>query len=195
MARFLLSKTRLYTSTSTLHLKPFPTFSSSNSILHKKPCLLLSKQSLGSQYRRRYSGMHEDNRNKRTSWILGILLTIVLPFGTNNRGPVLKLKDEVDTAVETIEHITEVVEKVAEVVDKVAEDIADDLPEGGRFRKAVDFIENVAEETAKDAHLLGDIIHKVQGFEEDVESIVESLHGEANKPTKEIKDTKSLSKL
>lgn len=69
--------------------------------------------------------------------------------------------DEVDTVVETIEQITEVVEKVAEVVDKVAEDIADDLPEGGRFRKAVVLIENVAEQTAKDAHLLEDIIHKV----------------------------------
>ncbi|CAA2956802.1 Hypothetical predicted protein [Olea europaea subsp. europaea] len=131
----------------------------------------------------------------RRNWILGIILTIILPFGTNKWGPLSKLKNEVDTVVETIEQITEVVEKVAEVVDKVAEDIADDLPEGGRFRKAVVLIENVAEQTAKDAHLLEDIIHKVQGVEEDVESIVESLIGEANKPSKEIKNGKSLSKL
>ncbi|CAA2956801.1 Hypothetical predicted protein [Olea europaea subsp. europaea] len=133
--------------------------------------------------------------NSLRNWILGIILTIILPFGTNKWGPLSKLKNEVDTVVETIEQITEVVEKVAEVVDKVAEDIADDLPEGGRFRKAVVLIENVAEQTAKDAHLLEDIIHKVQGVEEDVESIVESLIGEANKPSKEIKNGKSLSKL
>lgn len=63
--------------------------------------------------------------------------------------------------METIEQITEVVEKTAEVVDKVAENIADHLPEGGKFRKTVDFIENVAETTAKDAHLVEDIIDKV----------------------------------
>ncbi|KAL2467829.1 Plastid-targeted protein 3 [Forsythia ovata] len=96
----------------------------------------------------------------------------------------LQIPYEVDTAVETIEEITEVVEKAAEVVDKVAENIADHLPEGGKFRKTIDFIENVAEKTAKDAQLVEDIINKIQKVEEDVESIVGSLNGKANKPSK-----------
>ncbi|CAI9778052.1 unnamed protein product [Fraxinus pennsylvanica] len=215
MARFLLSVTRFYTSTSSLHVKPcsmLRTVSSSNSILNKNPGLFLSRQSLGYRYLSSYSGMDKDNGNKRNfvvynsfpgaplpsqppsnslrKWILGIALTIILPFVTNKWGPLLKLKNEVDTAVETIEQITEVVEKTAEVVDKVAENIADHLPEGGKFRNTVDFIENVAETAAKDARLVGDIIDKVQGVEEDVESIVVSLSGEANEPSREIKDEK-----
>ncbi|KAL2467863.1 uncharacterized protein Fot_51388 [Forsythia ovata] len=208
MARLLLSVTRFYTSTSILYVKPFcvfPTFSSSNSILHTNSSLF-HRQSLGYRYLSNYSGMHEDNNNKRKfvfnnsspgaslpsqapsnslkNWILGIVLTIVFPFLTNKWGPLLKIKNEVDTAVETIEEITEVVEKAAEVVDKVAENIADHLPEGGKFRKTIDFIENVAEKTAKDAQLVEDIINKIQEVEGDVESIVGSLNGKANKPSK-----------
>lgn len=42
----------------------------------------------------------------------------------------------------------EVVEKVAEEVDKVAEDIADDLPDG-KLKNVVDFVEEMAEKTAR----------------------------------------------
>ncbi|XP_022894252.1 uncharacterized protein LOC111408727 isoform X1 [Olea europaea var. sylvestris] len=215
MARFLLTISRFYTSTRNLPVNPcsmFRTFSGSNSILNKNPGLFLSRQSLGYRYLSNFSGMDKENSNKRNfvvynsvpgaplpsqppsnslrKWILGIVVAIFLPFATNKWGPLLIFKSEVDTAMETIEQITEVVEKTAEVVDKVAENIADHLPEGGKFRKTVDFIENVAETTAKDAHLVEDIIDKVQGVEEDVESIVESLNGEADKPSREIKDKK-----
>ncbi|PIN13009.1 hypothetical protein CDL12_14368 [Handroanthus impetiginosus] len=94
------------------------------------------------------------------SWILGILLSIALPFGGNKWGPLLKIKKEVDTTVETIEEIVEVVEKVAEMVDEVAEGISDDLPAGGILKKLVDMVEDVAEETAKDAHAVEDVIDK-----------------------------------
>lgn len=52
-------------------------------------------------------------------------------------------------------------EKAAEEVEKVAEDIADDLPEGGKLRKAVDFVEKLAERTANDAGVVDDFIDKV----------------------------------
>ncbi|KAK4429583.1 hypothetical protein Salat_1258900 [Sesamum alatum] len=94
------------------------------------------------------------------SWILGIVLTIILPFVGNKWGPLLKFKTEFDTAIETIEEIVEVVEKVAEVVDKVAEDISDDLPDGGKLKKVVDVVEDVAEKTAQDARTVGDVIDK-----------------------------------
>lgn len=68
---------------------------------------------------------------------------------------------EVDTAVEAIEEIVDAVGKVAEGVEKVAEDIAEDLPEGGRLRKAVDFVEHVAERANTDAHLVVGFIDKV----------------------------------
>lgn len=57
--------------------------------------------------------------------------------------------------------MVEAVEKAAEEVEKVAEDIADDLPEGGKLRKAVDFVEKLAERTANDAGVVDDFIDKV----------------------------------
>ncbi|KAL0326095.1 UNVERIFIED_CONTAM: hypothetical protein Sradi_5178800 [Sesamum radiatum] len=113
------------------------------------------------------------------SWILGVAITVVVPFFSGKWASLLKLKNEVETAVETVEEIVEAVEKVAEGVEKVAEDIADDLPEGGRLRKAVDFVESVAERASKDAHLVGDFIDKVQEVEERVEEYVESLAEES----------------
>ncbi|KAK4391008.1 hypothetical protein Sango_2164100 [Sesamum angolense] len=109
----------------------------------------------------------------------GVAITVVVPFFSGKWASLLKLKNEVETAVETVEEIVEAVEKVAEGVEKVAEDIADDLPEGGRLRKAVDFVESVAERASKDAHLVGDFIDKVQEVEERVEEYVESLAEES----------------
>ncbi|XP_073314416.1 uncharacterized protein [Primulina huaijiensis] len=113
------------------------------------------------------------------NWVVGVVVTLVLPFFTHRWGSFLKIRNEVETVVETIEEIAEVVEKVADGVEKVAEDIADHLPEGGTLRKAVDFVENVAETVSKDAHLVEDLIHKVHEAEEKVEECVESLVEEA----------------
>ncbi|PIN13011.1 hypothetical protein CDL12_14370 [Handroanthus impetiginosus] len=106
------------------------------------------------------------------NWILGIVLSIALPFTSDKWGPLLKIKKEVDTTVETIEDIVEVVEKVAEVVDEVADGISGDLPAGGILKKVVDTVEDVAEETAKDAQVVVDAIDKFQEVEKKVENIV-----------------------
>ncbi|KAL0369299.1 UNVERIFIED_CONTAM: hypothetical protein Scaly_1148800 [Sesamum calycinum] len=128
-------------------------------------------------------------------WILGVVMSIVLPFLTHNKwGSLLKLKNEVDTAVETIEVIVDAVEKVAEEVEKAAEHIANDLPEGGTLKKAVDFVESVAEVTSKEAHLVGDFIDKVQEAEEKVEACVESMAEEVVHPIPG-KKTELMSKL
>lgn len=62
------------------------------------------------------------------------------------------------------EEIVVAVEKVTERVEKAAEEIIEDLPEGGRLRKAVDFVEHVAERANRDAHIVGDFIDKVHEF-------------------------------
>ncbi|EYU32464.1 hypothetical protein MIMGU_mgv1a022871mg [Erythranthe guttata] len=115
----------------------------------------------------------------RRNWAVGFAMTVVIPFFTHKWTSLLKLKNEVETAVEAVEGIVDAVEKVAEGVEKVAEDIAEDLPEGGRLRKAVDFIEHVAERANRDAHLVGDFIDKVQEVEDKVEDYVESLAEDA----------------
>lgn len=61
--------------------------------------------------------------------------------------------------------LNEATEKIAEVVEKAAVDFTGYLPAGGKSRKAVEFVENVAERAAKDADLVGDFIDKVCTFD------------------------------
>ncbi|XP_075633149.1 uncharacterized protein LOC142605606 isoform X1 [Castanea sativa] len=121
----------------------------------------------------------------RKLWIIGLIASAILPFFGIKLGPLLKLKQEVDTVVETAEEVVEVVEKVAEEVDKVAEEISEHLPEGGKLRVAVKIIEKVAEKTAKDAQLVEDAIDKVEALEKDVESLIDPVIDQAKKTPKE----------
>ncbi|KAK4429681.1 hypothetical protein Salat_1268700 [Sesamum alatum] len=111
--------------------------------------------------------------SKSMSWILGVVVSFILPFFTNKWGPLWVIKNRIDSAVQTVEHIAEAVEKVAEEVDKIAEDISDDLPQG-KLKDLVDFVEDMAEKTAKTADSLDNLIDKVQEAEDKVENIVES---------------------
>ncbi|XP_057974238.1 uncharacterized protein LOC131162099 [Malania oleifera] len=117
-----------------------------------------------------------------------MLLTIILPFLKHKWGPLLKLTREIETAAEATEHVTEMVEKVAEEVEKVTEEVVDELPEGGKLKKAVAFVENVAKETAKDAHLAQDIIEKVEETAKEMDSFLEPA--DANGISKEASDEK-----
>ncbi|KAL2467864.1 uncharacterized protein Fot_51389 [Forsythia ovata] len=122
------------------------------------------------------------------NWILGFAMTVVLPFFSHKWASLLKLKNEVENTVDTIEHFAGAVEKVAEDVEKVAEDIANDLPKGGKLRNMLDFVENVAEKVAEDAHQVEEFIDKVQEAEEKMETFVESLVDEAKEHPKEAKE-------
>ena len=61
---------------------------------------------------------------------------------------------------ETVEEIADAVGKVAEEVDRAAEDLAESLPEGG-LKQVVSFVEDLAEETAKDAQMVEELMDKV----------------------------------
>ncbi|KAI3464599.1 hypothetical protein Pfo_021262 [Paulownia fortunei] len=120
------------------------------------------------------------------SWIAAVAIAVVIPFINYKWGPLLKNK--IETAMKMTEDVVEAVEKVAGEVEKVAEDIADDLPEGSKLRKAVDFVERLAERAAKDAGAVDDFIDKVQEEEEKAESVVESLKNGPKDPPKESND-------
>ncbi|PIN11380.1 hypothetical protein CDL12_16002 [Handroanthus impetiginosus] len=122
--------------------------------------------------------------SKPMSWILGLIVSFILPFFTNKWGPLWVLKNRVENAVQTVENIVEAVEKVAEEVDKIAEDIADDLPEGN-LKNLVEMVEDAAEKTAKTADSLDNVIDKVQEAEDQVEDMVESIVKEAKNSPKE----------
>ncbi|KAG2663512.1 hypothetical protein I3760_16G033400 [Carya illinoinensis] len=111
-------------------------------------------------------------------WIAGILASVILPFLGFKWGPLMKLKSEVDTAVQIAEDVAETIERVAEKVEDAAEEVADHVQAGGKLKDAATFIENLARETAKDAHLVDGMIDKVQEMEDKVESIFEPGNGQ-----------------
>ncbi|XP_057795595.1 uncharacterized protein LOC131011772 [Salvia miltiorrhiza] len=150
-------------------------------------------QNSGYRYLNNYTRMQMSNTHKRNlsvnsgggvqpsaplppssywKWILGLVVSIIVPSTSSTWGPFLQLKNDVDTAVETLEGIVEVVEKAAEIVDKVAEEISDDLPEGRKLKKVLEVLEDAAEATARDAHTVGDAIDKFQEVEEKIENIM-----------------------
>lgn len=129
------------------------------------------------------------------NWVMGILMTFIVPLVTTKGGPIKALLLKVDQIMDTAEHISDVVEAVADRVDKVVEEIEDDLPEGSRLRKTLDFIENVAERVEKDAHTAGDFIDKVQEMEDKLEDIMDPVLEEANEVDKELKDKEKVKKV
>ncbi|KAF5444823.1 hypothetical protein F2P56_033922 [Juglans regia] len=112
------------------------------------------------------------------AWIAGILASVILPFLGFKWGSLMKLKNEVDTAVQIAEDVAETIERVAEKVEEAAEEVADHLPAGGKLKDAATFIENLAKETAKDANLVDGVIHKVQEMEDNLESLFEPRKGQ-----------------
>ncbi|KAL5556530.1 hypothetical protein UlMin_038766 [Ulmus minor] len=122
------------------------------------------------------------------SWILGVVISLILPFWRHKWGPLLAIKNQVDTIADTIEAVAEVIEDVAEKVEDIADDIGDNL-ENGKLKDLANLVEDVARETAKDAHMVDQFIEKVEEVEDKVESFIEPVikQGQAEKKvTKQI---------
>ncbi|XP_051137781.1 uncharacterized protein LOC127255996 isoform X3 [Andrographis paniculata] len=103
------------------------------------------------------------------SWLAGIVgLCVTVPLLIQR---VLSFTKEVDLAAQTVEKIADAVEHVAEEVDKVAEGIGAALPDGG-LKSMVHFVEVLAEETAKDAQNVEDLMDKVEELDEKVDEFL-----------------------
>ncbi|KAI3513713.1 hypothetical protein L1887_21052 [Cichorium endivia] len=124
------------------------------------------------------------------NWVIGILMTFIIPLVTTKGGIIKLLLQKVDQIVNTAEHITDMVESVADKVDKVVEELADDLPESSQLKKTLDYIEQVAERVEKDAQNAGDFIDKVQEMEDKMEDLMEPVLEEAKEVDKEAKKKK-----
>ncbi|KAG8382356.1 hypothetical protein BUALT_Bualt05G0068800 [Buddleja alternifolia] len=102
-------------------------------------------------------------------WLTGIAgLMVTVPFLIQR---LIAFTKEVDVAAQTIEKIADTVGKVAEEVDKAAEDMAEALPEGG-LKKVVSFVEDLAEETVKDAQMVEDLMDKVEKLDDKLEEFL-----------------------
>lgn len=64
---------------------------------------------------------------------------------------------------ETAEKIANTVGKVVEEADQVVEDLAEEVPEGG-LKQICSFVEDLAEETAKDDQKVEDLMNKVHFY-------------------------------
>lgn len=64
---------------------------------------------------------------------------------------------------ETAEKIANTVGKVVEEADQVVEDLAEAVPEGG-LKQISSFVEDLAEETAKDDQKVEDLMNKVHFY-------------------------------
>nr|GLL18368.1 uncharacterized protein LOC109149305 [Ipomoea trifida] len=124
--------------------------------------------------------------NPLKGWVIGLLISVVIPFFRHKFGSFLQIK----SAIDKVEEIVHGVEKVAEVVEKVAEEIGENLP-AGKLKDAVEMIEHVAEKADKDAEALGEFIDKVEEvgdkLEDGVESLVELVHHKLKKMKMKMK--------
>ncbi|CAK9182390.1 unnamed protein product [Ilex paraguariensis] len=128
--------------------------------------------------------------NSWKKWIIGIILTVVLPFVARKWKLLLRLKQGFEMVAHTAEEVAEVVEKVAQQVDDVAENVADHLPDGA-LKKAVTVVENVAEKTARNAHYADKIIEKVdEVVEKKLDSMIEAGANRGKASSKEAKAQK-----
>ncbi|KAL4556466.1 hypothetical protein LXL04_039120 [Taraxacum kok-saghyz] len=128
------------------------------------------------------------------SWVLGIVLTFVLPFITHKWGPLIVLKNKVDTVVDMAEHIAEVIEDVAEKVDGVIDNITDDLPDNSELKKTLKALDALVEGVAKTAHIANDIIDKVEEAEDKLESLIlsDAREGKVSKQVAEKMEVSTI---
>ncbi|KAI9106929.1 hypothetical protein K1719_022457 [Acacia pycnantha] len=72
-----------------------------------------------------------------------------------------------------VEQISFAVERAAEMVEEMAEAAANRLPQG-KLHDSAEFVEKLAEEIDKVAHLSVDLLEKVEEMEKKVDSFLDS---------------------
>ncbi|XP_027333761.1 uncharacterized protein LOC113848445 [Abrus precatorius] len=124
-------------------------------------------------------------------WILGTIFTILVSFTRGKWGPLLLLKEKVETTIEEADRIMDIVEEVAEGVEKVTEEVVKHLPEG-KLRDTAEFVEEVAKDIDKHAQNAEDALEKIENMEKEFESFVESTTHQKNTimPNTDAKDQK-----
>ncbi|RDX76398.1 hypothetical protein CR513_43612, partial [Mucuna pruriens] len=112
--------------------------------------------------------------------IVSTIFTLAVSFISGGKwGPLLRLKEKVETTIDEAQRVVDIIEDVAEGVDKVAEEAVKHLPEG-KLRDAVQFVEQVAEQIDNHAELAEDALEKVENMEKEFGSIIESTSHQDN---------------
>ncbi|KAF4372931.1 hypothetical protein CsatB_008489 [Cannabis sativa] len=106
-------------------------------------------------------------------WLMGMIVSVIIPFWTNKWGRLQKIQKQVETVVDTAQEVTEMVEDMAKKVEKVADELGDRLPEGGKLKQTALFVEDFAQKTVHNADLIEDLLQKVEEVENKVEDFLE----------------------
>ncbi|KAL8047105.1 hypothetical protein ABFX02_08G217200 [Erythranthe guttata] len=102
-------------------------------------------------------------------WVLGFLLTVILPAAGYKGGIFLNLKSKIDKTIETVEHVAEMVELVAEEAEKIVEEVEEKLPEDSKIKKKLQSFDALAKRAVDEAKKAEDAVHKVKDVEEEIE--------------------------
>ncbi|KAL1569665.1 hypothetical protein AAHA92_01117 [Salvia divinorum] len=122
--------------------------------------------------------------NNRSSswknWVIGLLVTLVLPAVGYKGGLFALLKSKIDKAVEIVEEVAEVVEEVAERAEKIVEEVEEKLPDDSKLREALESFDALAKKAANEAKKAEDVVHKVKLVEEELEAnLIKARKGQA----------------
>ncbi|KAL6844660.1 hypothetical protein ACP4OV_025319 [Aristida adscensionis] len=109
--------------------------------------------------------------------VLGGVVYTVVPFYKRARRVEGETLNNVETAVEVVEH-------VAEVTEKLAANVASSLPEDASLQKVAVEIEYIAEVVDKDAHKVEAIIKKIEAVSDQIDAAVEPFIEELEKDFK-----------
>ncbi|XP_050366264.1 uncharacterized protein LOC126784795 [Argentina anserina] len=109
----------------------------------------------------------------RVRWILGSLMSILIPFWTHKYWRKLQMiEGEAEVVMEEVDNVAKVVDRVATAVEKVSADLADKLPSGHtKLKQLALLIERVSELAAHDAQLTQEFIHKVDALKQDLRDL------------------------
>ncbi|KAL4559012.1 hypothetical protein LXL04_031144 [Taraxacum kok-saghyz] len=105
------------------------------------------------------------------AWIPGVVLAVIVPFFTNKWGPFAKFKEELDKVEEAVDSVADRVEEMAEKVEQFVDEIGNEMPEGSVLKSTLEKVESVADKIGKDAHMVSDIVDKMDEMEAKVENI------------------------
>ncbi|OMO63543.1 hypothetical protein COLO4_32323 [Corchorus olitorius] len=118
-------------------------------------------------------------------WVLGSVLSLIFPFWKDQWANFKTIEEEAEMIVEEVETVAEVVEKVATVAEKVSAQVAENLPDDSKLKKAAMVVEHVSEITAQDAHATTEFIHQVEAIKEDLDGLESLVEPEAKMGKKE----------
>ncbi|CAA0806711.1 Unknown protein [Striga hermonthica] len=118
-------------------------------------------------------------------WLLGSILSLLLPLWNNKWDNLLKLEVKATKVVDEVEVVAEVVAEVAATADKALAEVAKQLPDNSKLKEAAQVMEHVSNVAAQEAQLVEDIIHKVGDLKQNLEDLDAMVEPIVEKMTKE----------